>query len=150
MLYLKLLRPKDWAKNLFLFVPLFFAGEFFEWAKLVRLSLGFIAFSLIALGGITLLNIRGVKPGKWLNNAGGIGMFLPVLILIVLAAISWTRSGSATHFTFAALVPHASMKNAIFWSTIFFAYGGVECTFNQTAVVGSSSTTFGIQFLDGC
>jgi amino acid transporter len=25
------------------------------------------------------------------------------------------------------MVPHASVKNAIFWSTIFFAFGGVEC-----------------------
>ncbi|HQY19096.1 MAG TPA: prenyltransferase, partial [Ferruginibacter sp.] len=25
-----LIRPKDWAKNLFLFVPLFFAGRLFE------------------------------------------------------------------------------------------------------------------------
>jgi len=48
LLYFKLLRPKDWAKNLFLFIPLFFAGEFFEWAKLVRLSYGFVAFSLMA------------------------------------------------------------------------------------------------------
>lgn len=28
------------------------------------------------------------------------------------------------------------------------AYNGVECTFNQTAVSGSSSTTFGIQMYD--
>jgi len=44
----------------------------------------FMTFSLVALGGITLLNIRGVKPGKWLNNAGALGMFLPILVLIVL------------------------------------------------------------------
>jgi amino acid transporter len=25
------------------------------------------------------------------------------------------------------MVPHASVKDAIFWSTIFFAFGGVEC-----------------------
>ncbi len=48
MIYLKLLRPKDWAKNLFLFVPLFFAGEIFNWAKLLRVSEGFIAFCCIA------------------------------------------------------------------------------------------------------
>jgi amino acid transporter len=87
----------------------------------------FMAFSLIALGGITLLNMLGLKPTKWLNNAGAFGMFLPVLILVVLGLLSGLRSGSATHFTWAAMVPHASMKNAIFWSTIFFAFGGVEC-----------------------
>jgi amino acid transporter len=86
----------------------------------------FMTFSLIALGGITLLNIRGVKQGKWLTNTGAFGMFVPVLVLIALGWVSWERSGSATHFTWAAMVPHASVKNAIFWSTIFFAFGGVE------------------------
>lgn len=46
--YLKLLRPKDWAKNLFLFIPLFFGREIFNSAKLIQVSLGFIAFSCIA------------------------------------------------------------------------------------------------------
>jgi glutamate:GABA antiporter len=87
----------------------------------------FMAFSLIALGGITLLNMLGVKPTKWLNNLGAMGMFIPILLLIALGLVSYLRSGSATHFTWAAMVPHASIKNAIFWSTIFFAFGGVEC-----------------------
>jgi decaprenyl-phosphate phosphoribosyltransferase len=46
--YIKLLRPKDWAKNLFLFIPLFFAGGFFNPAKLLDLFIGFAAFSFIA------------------------------------------------------------------------------------------------------
>jgi decaprenyl-phosphate phosphoribosyltransferase len=46
--YLKLLRPKDWAKNLFLFLPLFFGREFFNLDKLIHVSYGFIAFSCIA------------------------------------------------------------------------------------------------------
>ena len=104
---------------------LFAAGP--QGAKLANESGYFMTFSLVALGGITVLNIRGVKPSKWLNNAGAAGMTLPILVLLILGLISWMRSGSATHFTLAAMVPHASMKNAIFWSTIFFAFGGVEC-----------------------
>jgi len=46
--YLQLLRPKDWAKNLFLFLPLFFGGEFLNPQKLIAVSLGFVAFSFIA------------------------------------------------------------------------------------------------------
>lgn len=38
----------DWAKNLFLFVPLFFSGELFNWIKVMRVSEGFIAFCLVA------------------------------------------------------------------------------------------------------
>jgi amino acid transporter len=86
----------------------------------------FMTFSLVALGGITLLNIRGVKPGKWLNNAGALGMSLPIAILMMLGLVSWLRSGSATHFAWASMIPQLNVKNAIFWSTIFFAFGGVE------------------------
>jgi decaprenyl-phosphate phosphoribosyltransferase len=46
--YLKLLRPKDWAKNLFLFLPLFFGREFFNFHKLLDLSYGFVAWCCIA------------------------------------------------------------------------------------------------------
>jgi decaprenyl-phosphate phosphoribosyltransferase len=46
--YIKLLRPKDWAKNGFLFIPLFFAGEIFNIVKLVQVGWGFVAFSFIA------------------------------------------------------------------------------------------------------
>src|ERR1700761_6667137 len=48
VVYLKLLRPKDWAKNLFLFVPLFFGREIFNLPKLLLVAEGFIAFSCIA------------------------------------------------------------------------------------------------------
>ncbi|MGN6435217.1 MAG: decaprenyl-phosphate phosphoribosyltransferase [Agriterribacter sp.] len=48
MVYIKLLRPKDWAKNLFLFIPLFFAGELFEWEKTFAVALGVLSFCCIA------------------------------------------------------------------------------------------------------
>ena len=48
MEYLRLLRPKDWAKNLFLFLPLFFGREIFNIEKLLDVALGFVAFSCIA------------------------------------------------------------------------------------------------------
>ncbi len=87
----------------------------------------FMGFALIALALITLLNMLGVKQGKWLNNAGAFGTSLPVLVLIVLSFLFWRHQGSATHFTLRSMMPHLSVKNAIFWSTIFYAFAGVEC-----------------------
>ena len=55
MHYLKLLRPKDWAKNLFLFIPLFFAGELFQFNKVLEIFWGFLAFCCIA-SAIYILN----------------------------------------------------------------------------------------------
>lgn len=86
----------------------------------------FILFACSALALITLLNIRGVDAGKWLNNVSAFGGILPLCLLIVLAALSWSRFGSATHFTATTMSLHWSVKNAIFWSTIFFAFVGVE------------------------
>ena len=86
----------------------------------------FMAFALAWLIIITLLNVRGVEAGKWLNNVLSLGALLPLGVLGVLGAMAWVRFGSATQFNATTLVPHWSVDNAVFWSTIFFAFGGVE------------------------
>ncbi len=86
----------------------------------------YAAFAIACLAIITSLNIIGVNAGKWLNNIGAAGSIVPLATLIVLAAVSGGRFGSATHFSRANLVPHFSLRNAIFWATIFFAFGGCE------------------------
>ncbi|PVD53391.1 decaprenyl-phosphate phosphoribosyltransferase [Terrimonas sp.] len=58
MIYLKLLRPKDWAKNLFLYVPLFFSGDIFDTSKIINVFIGFIAFCFIA-SSIYIINDYG-------------------------------------------------------------------------------------------
>jgi 4-hydroxybenzoate polyprenyltransferase len=45
--HIRLLRPKDWAKNLFLFVPSFFAGHFFKTSDIGMMILGFFSFSFM-------------------------------------------------------------------------------------------------------
>ena len=89
-------------------------------------SLYYLAFSLSWLAIITLLNVRGVNVGKWLNNVTSLGAFVPLLVLLALAAASYARFGPATQFTSANLIPHWSLNNAVFWSGVFFAFGGVE------------------------
>ena len=44
------------------------------------------ALSLVWLTIITLLNIRGMNAGKWLNNVASLGSLLPLSALFVLAA----------------------------------------------------------------
>jgi glutamate:GABA antiporter len=43
-----------------------------------------------------------------------------------MAAVSWRKFGSATHFTAATLTPQLSIDNAVFWSGVFFAFCGIE------------------------
>jgi len=86
----------------------------------------YIAFAVFWLSVITILNIRGVDVGKWLNNIGALGSLLPLTILILLAAVSYWRFGPAIHVTRASLVPHWSLNNAVFWSNVFFAFSAIE------------------------
>jgi amino acid transporter len=43
-----------------------------------------------------------------------------------LGVVSWLRFGTATPMTIATVTPSTSLKDVIFWSTIAFAFGGVE------------------------
>jgi amino acid transporter len=86
----------------------------------------FVSFAVACLALITGLNILGVNQGKWLNNVSSLGGLLPLTVIVALGAASYARFGAAAHFTSAILAPHWSLKNAIFWSTVFFAFGGVE------------------------
>jgi len=86
----------------------------------------YVAFAVGWLAVITLLNIRGVDAGKWLNNVAALGGIVPLTVLILLAAVSYLRFGSATQFLAATLIPHLTLRNAVFWSSVFFAFGGVE------------------------
>jgi decaprenyl-phosphate phosphoribosyltransferase len=62
--YLQLLRPTDWAKNLFLFIPIFFAGELRNWAIYPNLILGFIAFCCIASSIYIINDYRDIEHDK--------------------------------------------------------------------------------------
>ncbi|HUJ41178.1 MAG TPA: APC family permease [Candidatus Acidoferrales bacterium] len=86
----------------------------------------FIAFSLAALLFITLLNVRGLESGTWINNLGAAGMWIPILVLVGIAVALLRSSAPATHFSAASLVPRASLQDAIFWSAITFALCGCE------------------------
>jgi 4-hydroxybenzoate polyprenyltransferase len=62
--YLRLIRPKEWAKNLFLFIPLFFSGELFHWDQYPKLVLGAIAFSFIASSIYIINDYRDIEDDK--------------------------------------------------------------------------------------
>jgi amino acid transporter len=122
-----------WMSNLPLFPSLLYFGAASALSalgpraqRLAASPVYFIVFAIFWLAVITLLNIRGVGAGKWLNNIGSLGSLIPLSVLLVLGAVSYFRFGPATHITSASLVPHWSVGNAIFWSTVFFAFTGIE------------------------
>ncbi len=62
--YLKLLRPKDWAKNLFLFIPIFFAGELYDLEKIKLTCWGILAFCCIASSIYIINDYRDIEDDK--------------------------------------------------------------------------------------
>ena len=85
-----------------------------------------LAGSFVLLLIAVVLNIIGLNVGKWLQNAGGVSTYLPLLILCVVAAILYFRHGSVTHFSWANIMPHWSFDTVNFWSQIAFAFTGLE------------------------
>jgi amino acid transporter len=122
-----------WVCNLPYFPGLFYftaASALFiggaSWQGLTDSRTYYVVFSLAALALVVTLNVRGLGVGKWLHNVGAVGVWVPALVLIGLAVVSYSRFGSATAFTAEALVPSTRLKDIIFWSTIAFSLSGLE------------------------
>ncbi len=103
---------------------LFIGGP--SWQALSANSTYFIAVAAVGLTIAVTMNVVGLNVGKWLNNVGAIAGWIPALLLIGLGVASWHRFGAATSITPSSLVPSTSLKDVIFWSTIAFAFGGIE------------------------
>jgi len=95
---------------------------------LLLVSLGYLLVAVI-------LNLIGLNVGKWLQNAGGVSTYAPLLILVSLAGILWLRQGSVTHFTFSNMLPHWDWDTVNFWSQIAFAFTGLELVSAMSAEV---------------
>ncbi len=85
-----------------------------------------LVVSLILLFVAVLLNIIGLNIGKWLQNAGGVGTYLPLLMLAGIALLVYFKHGSVTHFTWANMMPTWNWDTVNFWSQIAFAFTGLE------------------------
>ena len=85
-----------------------------------------LVVSLALLFVAVLLNIIGLNIGKWLQNAGGVGTYLPLVMLVAIGALVAMRHGSATHFTVANMLPSWNWDTVNFWSQIAFAFTGLE------------------------
>ncbi|MGH9394834.1 MAG: APC family permease [Terriglobales bacterium] len=85
-----------------------------------------IVGSLIILGLAIWMNIVGVRIGKWLENAGAIGTYLPLVVLVLFGAWFAVRFGMATPIGLGDLKLHADWGTINYWSQIAFAFSGLE------------------------
>ena len=61
---LKLIRPTHWIKNLFLLIPVFFAGSIFQIERLEIIVLGIIAFNLIASAVYIINDLKDIEVDR--------------------------------------------------------------------------------------
>ena len=97
MALIKLLRVKDWAKNLFLFIPLFFSGELFDRTIYIPLLLGFLAFCFVASSIYIINDLRDIEddkkhPEKSLRPlaSGSVSKTVAVVLSVVLLIAGFT------------------------------------------------------------
>jgi glutamate:GABA antiporter len=99
-------------------------GEKGAWYSQDRTFL--LIVSLVLLLVAVLLNIIGLNIGKWLQNAGGVSTYLPLLMLALIALFVYFKHGSMTQFTLSNMKPVWNWDTVNFWSQIAFAFTGLE------------------------
>lgn len=84
--------------------------------------------TLVSLWFAVLLNIVGMGTGKWLQNIGGVGTYVPGLVLIVLGGITLVHGApSANPVTSQNIVPDLTRLSGLnLWASIAFAFAGLE------------------------
>jgi amino acid transporter len=83
--------------------------------------------TLTALWLAVLLNVIGLKTGRWLQNLGALGTYIPGAVLIGFGIHAALTRPSATPITLDTITPNLrNMSQLNLWASIAFAYAGVE------------------------
>ena len=98
--------------------------------------------SIAMLLAAVLLNIIGLNIGKWLQNAGGVGTYVPLLMLIGIGAYLWRTHGSVTQFTWSNMLPTWNWGTVNFWPQIAFAFTALELCSTMSEEVHEPHRTF--------
>ena len=105
-------------------MSVYIGGPSYAW--LAENKLYIIAASILLLMIAAGLNLVGLNIGKWLQNAGGVATYVPLVGLLGVAAYAYFQSGSATAFSAQRTAPSLDMDTLNFWSGIAFAFTGME------------------------
>ncbi len=83
--------------------------------------------TLTALWIAVLLNIVGLQTGRWLQNLGAFGTYIPGVILVALGVHAAFTRPPATPLNWQTIIPDLGDWSELnLWASIAFAYAGVE------------------------
>jgi glutamate:GABA antiporter len=86
-----------------------------------------LPFTLIALSVAVGLNVVGVGTGKWLQNIGGLSVYLPGILLVLLGLHGALTKPPANALSYSQLKPDLTNLPLLnLWATIAFAFAGLE------------------------
>jgi glutamate:GABA antiporter len=86
-----------------------------------------LPFTVIGLIVAVGLNVIGVGTGKWLQNIGGLSVFLPGLVLVAFGLYRCMTGAPANPIRLAELKPDlGNLPMLNLWATIAFAFAGLE------------------------
>lgn len=127
-----------WVNNLFYFPSLLLFGAAnaaalggARWQALADSHTYAITWVLVGIWLTVLINIVGLRTGRWVQNIGTIGVWIPASLLVAAGAAALATTGSATAFRAGALVPQFgrdSLSTLALWSAMCFAFSGFEIT----------------------
>ena len=88
------------------------------------------------------MNLVGLNIGKWLQNAGGVSTYAPLLMLVGIGWYIAVHHGSGTHFDWKSSLPVWNLDTVNFWSNIAFAFTGMELVCAMSEEVRDPKKTF--------
>jgi amino acid transporter len=98
--------------------------------------------TLIALWFATAINVVGLKTGRWLQNLGALGTYIPGLLLVGLGVYAMATRPSATELTPSTLVPDLGQLSELnLWASIAFAFAGLELSASLAGEVKNPGRT---------
>ena len=123
-------------------MSVYIGGSKYVWLASSPRYLLWASLGLLAIA--VLFNIIGLDIGKWLQNAGGVSTYVPLLMLVGIGTYLALHRGTATHFSWRSILPDwpPDVGKLNFWSSIAFAFTGMELVCAMSEEVREPRKTF--------
>ena len=146
-----LLRPNHYLKNLFVFLPLFFAGRFREAELLIEAALAFAAFCLVASSVYVFNDLRDVNEDRLhpekqnrpiaaghisISRAVILDILLTLVALVVAGLLSWTLLGIILGYKVLNIAYTLGLKKIAVIDVVIISLGFVLRLFAGSEVTG--------------